>query len=612
MKKSFKKLIALILCAAMLVSVASIGSFAAEEPGTECNGECEYYPTVIIPGLGQSSVCVTDDEGNFLLNKDGKKISAFPAYIQIGDIIKKAAVPLILSLLTQKDIGLSNALKEVIRSCFGINQADLNAQIVTNVKVEKFPYSFAECSEYEMSIINSHIPFNKYDTDLPYDHLYYFSYNSFGNHIQMANELYDYIQMVKEQTGHDKVNIVPISQGGTIASAMFEYRPEIYDDLHKVIFIVPCLDGSRIIGDVFNDRITFTNADYLYNGFLEESRLLDRNTARLIEVVARILPDDVLVGALSGAVDVLVNEIMTRSTSMWAMCPSADYPTASEKYLSSPDRAKIKEQTDKYYNAQLHCKANIQKLVDNGIQVFNVAQYNYAMINVGENWNTENADYIIQLDSTSMGAHAANCGETLPEGYKQANTSPNCSDPTHNHISPDNVVDASTGLLPDHTWYFEGQRHDLTQHNNIILETAFYLIAHDDVTDVYSDPRFPQFNKGRDVRIIESAIEQAKAVDTSTLSAADADALKNALAVAEATLADTSSTNLDKACEDLTAVLVKIGVMEAVDTSDNIFTKISPFLFSLFGPNGFSEMPGIIIDTVIKPLFSSASSILSR
>jgi hypothetical protein len=74
----------------------------------------------------------------------------------------------------------------------------------------------------------------------------------------------------------------------------------------------------------------------------------------------------------------------------------------------------------------------------------------------------------------------------------------------------------------------------------------------------------------------------------------------------------TLSTQLDKACEDLTAVLVKIGVMEAVDTSDNIFTKISPFLFSIFGPNGFSEMPGIIIDTIIKPLFSSASSILSR
>ncbi len=610
MKRTLKKIISLVLCAAMLFSVAAIGTSATEKT-TDCNGDCEYYPTVIIPGLGQSSVCVTDDDGNFILDKDGKKISAFPAYIQIGDIIKKAAVPLILSLFTQKDMGLTDALKEVIRSCFGINQADLKAQITTNVKVEKFPYSFAECSEYEMSVINSHIPFNKYHTDLPYDHLYYFTYNSFGNHIDTALELYDYIQMVKKQTGHDKVNIVPISQGGTIASAMFEYKPEIYDDLHKVLFIVPCLDGSTIIGDVFNDRITFLDPEYLYNGFLEESRLLDKNTAKLIEVVARILPDDVLVGALSGAVDVLVSEIMTRSTSMWAMCPSGDYPTAREKYLSAPEMAEIRKQTDQYYQAQLNSKANIQKLVDNGIQVFNVAQYDYAMINVGESWNTENADYIIQLDSTSMGAYAANCGETLPEDYEQANTSPNCSDPTHNHISPDNVVDASAGLLPDHTFYFDNQRHDLTQHNDVILKIAFELIAHDDVTDVYSDPRFPQFNSGRDVRAIEGLIKQAKAVDTSSLSAENATELNAAIAQAEADLADTTSGDLSKACERLSAILVEIGAAEAVDTSDNVFTKISPWLFGIFGSNGFSEMPKMIINMLIKPVYEAINSIIA-
>lgn len=610
MKKTLKKALALILCFALLVPAAVLGVSAAEKK-TDCGDDCEFYPTIIIPGLGQSSVCVTDDDGEFILDKDGNKISAFPAYIQIGDIIKKAALPLILSLLTQSDRGLSDALKEVIRSCFGINQADLKAQITTNVKIEKFPYSFAECSEYEMSIINSHIPFNKYETDLPYDHLYYFTYNSFGNHIDTALELYDYIQMVKEQTGHDKVNIVPISQGGTLASAMFQYKPEIYDDLHKVIFIVPCLDGSTIIGDVFNDRINFLKPEYLYNGFLEESRLLDKNTAKLIEVVARIIPDDVLVGALSGAVDVLVGEIMTRSTSMWAMCPSGDYLTAREKYLSAPEMAEIRKQTDQYYQAQLNSKANIQKLVDNGIQVFNVAQYDYAMINVGESWNTENGDYIIQLDSTSMGAYAANCGETLPADYEQANTSPNCSDPTHNHISPDNVVDASAGLLPDSTWYFDGQRHDLTQHNDVILEIAFELIAHDDITDVYSDERFPQFLSGRDVRTIEGLIEQAKEVDASSLSAEDAAALNAAIAKAEADLADSTSGDLSEAVDGLTDILVKIGVAEAVDTSDNIFTKISPALFNLFGSNGFSEMPKLLLNKLIKPIYEAINSVLA-
>lgn len=600
MKKRILGIISLIMSIAMLISVCPMNAVAAETR-TDCGGNCEYYPTVIIPGLGQSSVCVTDDNGDFILDDEGNKISAFPAYIQIGNIIKRAALPLILSLVTQRNVGLTAALQDVIRDCFGINQADLEAQITTNVKVEKFPYSFAECSEYEMSIINSHIPFNKYHTDLPYDHLYYFSYNSFGNHIDAAYELYDYIQMVKEQTGHDKVNIVPISQGASIASAMFDYKPEIFNDLHKVLFIVPALDGSTIIGDVFNDRITFLDADYLYNGFLEESRLVDKNTAKLIEVVARIIPDDILVDALSGAVDVLVREIMTRSTSMWALCPSGDYPTAAEKYLSSPEMADIKEQTDKYYRAQLNSRANVQKMLDMGIQVFCVAQYDYPVINVGESWNTENGDYIIQLDSTSLGAYAANCGETLPDDYVQKNT--HCDNPDHNHISPDRVVDASAGLLADTTFYFDNQRHDLTQHNDVILKIAFELIAHDDITDVYSDPRFPQFNYGRDVRAIEGLIKQAKEIDASSLSSADAAELNAALAQAEADLADTTSGDLSEAENRLTAILVKIGAMDAEDTGDNIFTKISPWLYENYGSNGFSEMPALTIKKIFGIFF---------
>ena len=70
MKKTLKKAIALILCFALLVPAAVLGVTAAEKK-TDCGDDCEFYPTIIIPGLGQSSVCVTDDDGEFLLDKDG-------------------------------------------------------------------------------------------------------------------------------------------------------------------------------------------------------------------------------------------------------------------------------------------------------------------------------------------------------------------------------------------------------------------------------------------------------------------------------------------------------------------------------------------------------------
>ena len=41
--------------------------------------------------------------------------------------------------------------------------------------------------------------------------------------------------MVIEETGHDKVNIVPISMGGSIANGLFDYYPDVMDNLNKVV-----------------------------------------------------------------------------------------------------------------------------------------------------------------------------------------------------------------------------------------------------------------------------------------------------------------------------------------------------------------------------------------
>lgn len=598
-----KKVISIILFAVMVCSMFGINSIAANDKKTDCSSDCEFYPTIIIPGLGQSGVFVADENGDFVLDDEGKRISAFPAYIQIGNVIKEALFPVLLSLITQSDFGLSNALANVIEDLFGINSSDLNAQNTGNVILERYYKPYSECTEEEQTLINSHIPFHLYPTDLPYDHLYYFTYNSFGNHIDVTKELFDYIHMVMEQTGHNKVNLVPISQGGTFANAIFEYYPEVMDLIHKVLYIVPALDGSTIIGDVFNDRITFLDPDYLYHGFLENSGLLDKGTSKMIEVLLRIFPDEVLSKALNKGVETLVEKIMIRSTSMWSLCPSGDYPTAAQLYLSSPEMANIKAQTDKYYQAQLNSDANIQKLLAKGVKVFNVAQYDFNMINVGKTWNTQNADYIIHLDSTSMGAHAANVGETLPEDYVQKNT--HCSNPDHNHISPDRVVDASAGLLPDTTFYFDGQRHDLTQHNDVILKIAMELIAHDDIKDVYSSPEFPQFNIGRDVRKLLALLETAEEVDTSALSANEKAEFEAAVAQAENILATTvcAAGDFEKAENRLIDILVSIGAMEAEKVSDlTFFEKLSEWLYDNYGSNGFSEMPRISVNLIFETI----------
>ncbi len=589
-----KRIISCILVFALAFSMLSVSASAAVK--TECNGDCDTCPSIVVPGIGQSNVWALDENGDYLLDDDGERISCFPAVFDVGSIVLKVIFPAILSLLTQHDIGLSKALCSVVLDAFAVNLCDEKGKNTGNIEVEKYLYSVAECSDYEKEQIYDNIPLQAFAEQAGEDHLYYFAYNSFGNNSDTVKELYEYIQMVKAETGHDKVNIVPISMGGSLANALLDYYPDVMNDLNKVVYIVPALNGSTIVGDLYTKNLAFFDTEFLYNGFLEA--LMDEEDARMIEVIARILPDQVLSSVLRNVADCLVEDVAANITSLWGLCPKEYYPEASAALLGS--KPEIKKQTDRFYQAQINSLDNIQALVDKGVQVFNIVDYDVPLYLIGNSWNNDNADGVIHLSSTSMGAHSAICGETLGADYQQANTSVNCSDSTHNHISPDNVVDASTGLLPDHTFYFDGQGHEQTARNDAIIALATRLLATDDITDVYSTEDFPQFNGRRDPRDLKNHyIPEAKAVDTSALNADDAKELAEALAEAEAFVNST-------ACYDgqqeeietrLENILVKVGAREAEveEEPSTFFTDLSLWLFDHYGANGFSEIPGLTV-----------------
>ena len=600
-----KRIIALLLAIALLCSVCALGASAATEVKTACGGDCDHVPSIVIPGIGQSRVMLLNDDGTYKLDKDGHDINCFPGYFDVGAIVRRVLVPALLSIATQQDIGFSKAVADAVENAFYMNKSDNNGKCTGPVKLENYPYSLAECTQEEKDYIYGCIPLQSFAEIAGEDHLYYFAYNSFGNNADIVEELYQFIQQVKAETGHDKVNIVPISMGGTLANGLLEYHPEVINDLHRVVYVVPALDGSSIVGDVYNKRLTFLDPDYLYHGFLEG--LMDAETAAMIETLVRILPDRLLLKALDVTVDRLLTEVFANCTMLWALCPSADYESAAAALLSAPEKAVIKAQTDRYYQAQKNSHANIQKLLDAGVSVFNVVDYDFPLYNVGASWNLENADGVIDLNSTGMGVYSANCGETLPEGYTQQNT--HCTNPDHNHISPDNVVDASTGLLPDTTFYFDGQGHESTGRNDVIMKLATALLADDRITDVYSDPNFPQFNAARDTKgLINGDLPAAKAVDQSKLSPEDAAELQAAIDEAEAMVADTvvDPARTDAAKARLNAILVKIGVREAPkeEKESTFFIGIADGLYKAFGTAGFSQMPMVGIQRLFAALIA--------
>ena len=95
---------------------------------------------------------------------------------------------------------------------------------------------------------------------------------------------------------------------------------------------------------------------------------------------------------------------------------------------------------------------------------------------------------ITVIGAGSVGATVANLWETLGDGYVQA------IDDGHNHLSPDNRIDASTCALPDHTWFINEMVHCTTHDGHSALYRWFFESDNNETpVNVFSNPSYPQF-----------------------------------------------------------------------------------------------------------------------
>lgn len=575
-------------------------STPASAGGTLADRDSGRSPSIIIPGIGQSDVYLLDENGNRAVDADGKEIKNFPILIDTDYLLKTLVLPLAKMLITQKDNGFTDLAAQAVGKSLQQSAVDFNGQPVSKLELEKFPHSVAECTPEQREKIYKTIPLQDYTKVASEEYLYFFTYNSYGNNLDAAQELYDFIQNVKRETGQDKVNIVPISLGSTIATSLIEVYPQVKDDLDKIIFIVPALDGSRLVGDLYNGNLN-TKDESLYKTLLP-SLMGDTYTAYLINIILRIIPKQIILDLLDKIVDQLKEVMILNCTMIFGLVPSEDYPALAEQYLSSPERAEIRRQMDIYHRAQTNAISNLKALEADGVQVFDIVDYNFPLYSFVPSSETHNGDGLIHLDSSSMGSTSGMINTPLPDGYVQQNT--HCTVAGHKHISPDGIVDASTGAFPETTFYFYNQDHEGTGRNDVIMRLAAELMLYDDLVDVWSMPeRFPQFNVGREGRELRNGLlPRVKLIDQSTLSAEDAAELQAAIDQCEAMLETTVVvySEFTDAQTRLDNILIKIGEKEAPkeDILGKIATPIckllSDALYKYWGARGFTDpWPGI-------------------
>ena len=611
MNKS-KKLLSLVLAAVLCVSCASVAAYAV-------NDDC--IPSIVVPGIFQSETLLYDDEGNVALNSEGEPYEA-PFYLDttkeiVGEALINALVPIGKLLITQedKDAQAANAVADVLgKVLMEKNRCDEDGHFIYNIRATKYNDSFRDLSDYDRDYILRQIPMQHYIDLAGEENLYFFSYASLGNMIDTARELYDFIAFVKADSGSDKVNIVPISQGGSVADALFQiYDDEgrsVAEDIDRIVFVVPALDGSILIGEIYQYGLLDDSYE-LYGSMFPALMGDDDYLSYLVNIIIRIMPNADLNNILDQAVKTLVTDYTRYSTLLWGLCPSGNYPACREMYLTDESAAKIVTQTDWFYQSQLNSDAHILAAKADGVEIFDIVDYNYSLYEIVDSWDDVNADGIIHLDSTSMGAYSLGVDKQLPLDYVTENS--NCTDPEHhNHADPHNIVDPCTGLLPETTFYFFNQNHERTGSNDVIMKLASELMCDDNFTSVFSYPdRFPQYNYARngkgllkDVPALRQSVADGNYAHLDAAALAD---LNAGIAAGQAVLDDTTCTTeeFEKGKSAFYTARDKANnygtTPEPVDDSNNnsfsfdalllnFLKTVSDILFKLFGGQGFSEM----------------------
>ena len=521
---------------------------------TECKGNCSYSPVIIVPGIMQSQVYVQNKENTGdLLTVDGFPIvegmdMAFMFDTKaVTEELKKMILPLLKALLLGRRSDLIDLVCEIADKCFYSHYFNEDGTRAYEAQVDEYWYSLEVAKtkpeksymyakgykkdkdgntlptdkyKYEYDFIMRQVDISSYAEKAGYDHTYYYAYSSFGDTYEIASKFNDFIQMVKDQTGHDKVSVVFISLGGTIGNTyLSEFcNPE---DIDRIVFAAAAVDGSYLLSDLMNCNLNFDDSDVLYNTALPALMTIVGSEyvwlGYLLNIVIRILPQklfsDFFTDVLSSAVSRVLGNLLYNCPSMWALVPSEEYEDMADRLIKSDT---LRAKTDRYYNIQKNAGKTMQELTEQGMDIFVICGYNMAMPSVFDSF-VHSSDNIIHTESTSVGATVAPYGQTLPADYK-----PSIDE---SYISPYREIDAGTAALPDRTWFIRGQSHLTLQSSvNDVIELCVQLAIDKNITDArVNNGGYPQFNNYRDLRETENLMYTYENLGEDVMASLDAD-----------------------------------------------------------------------------------------
>lgn len=498
-----KKFIALILAVLMLSSVIAPATMAATDESK--------LPVIYIVGKQNTPVYKLDDNGNFLLDENGKKIQVDNVNNPLGmsreEYIKSQIEPvmaeLIPALITGEYSKYIDTLVDSVAPIYAESVLDANGES-KNTAID-WDYSVQQPSKGAGGL--------KY---------YYFRYDWRYSPYETADLLHQFVEYVCAKEKVDKVNIHARCYGSNVAMAYIAKSEAGYYDapfrLNNLALNTTPIAGYIVVGALMSGSIEFDaeTIDRFVTYYLSGNDLFDDP---MLETMAMVLVSAANQASLLGLGtevmekfyaqigDELIPKVALVSygsfPSYWSMIGDTYYDKAKLAVFGTLEAegeyAGFIEKIDNYHNMlgrideqtgePLYVQILKRCEEKYGMKTAILAKYGYATVPLfeGSHITGDGRGTVTEL---SLGAMGTLVGETFTE--KQIAEIEAMEDYDARYLSADKKIYAGTCAFPETTWFSKGLHHaDLTQIDPIV--TAFFLA--DGNFTVHSDERYPQFHE---------------------------------------------------------------------------------------------------------------------
>lgn len=473
-----KKIISLVLVLVLAFTMAMPAFAAQDEKASE--NTYDGYPIIIVRGINFGGL-IYKSSGSLAM-----KFKAEDVFKLLGNMFKGAFVD------KNKDFFVDSAIDFVWDLMGDIASDKDGTSLNKDVTANYYNKSMANYT------LDGNFSYSREDGMVRTacelvgaENTYYYNYDWRLSPKELAYELDELIETAKKDSGKNKVKMVCSSMGGMVATAYFYYCGG--ESVDSCTYLCAAQNGTYVAGEALSGNVEIVPeaADYLFKS-------MTRGSGEAVEFLMNLLGKSGIYNLLAFLLNKFVDknldkvydealrDILATSVGLWGLCPDECFDSALE-YIFGGREKEYPVLMEKLAECEKFVKSTektLDKASKEGVKLSFITDYDMGLVPVYSR-SVLQGDTILEAELTSNYATVAKQGETLSDEY--------ISKADSKYISPDKVIDASTALYKDSTWFVKNAPHVACDYGTEYSDFVFSIILSETQPTINSFSKYPQF-----------------------------------------------------------------------------------------------------------------------